>query len=67
MDRTTKILLAAIALGLWANAVMSVIRPAAAQVDGLTLSNISGELSSIAKDFKDIASGYCNNRKLCGP
>jgi hypothetical protein len=32
MDRTTKILLAAIALGLWANAGVSALRPATAQV-----------------------------------
>jgi hypothetical protein len=32
MDRTTKILLAAIALGLWANAGVSALRSATAQV-----------------------------------
>jgi hypothetical protein len=32
MDRTTKILLAAIALGLWVNAGVSALRPAVAQI-----------------------------------
>jgi hypothetical protein len=60
-DRTTKLLLAAIAAGLWANAVVPLVRsaPASAQMgaDGL-LSNIE---SSVAK----IARGSCANSKIC--
>ena len=41
MDRTTKILLAAIALGLWANAGVSALRPAAAQLGGIPSSHLS--------------------------
>lgn len=52
MDRTTKILLAAIAAGLFANAV----RPAVAQ---------SIEISEVARTLRSIADGSCANTTLC--
>ncbi len=58
MDRSTKLILAAIAAGLWANAGVLVLRPspAAAQDE---------HLSSIAYAISSIASGVCSNRKIC--
>jgi hypothetical protein len=62
MDGTTKILLAAIALGLWANAGLNVIRPAwalrassyCADVNGC-LQSINGHLDNIADRLLGIA------------
>jgi hypothetical protein len=70
MDRTTKILLAAIALGLWANAGLNVIRPAWAlrassyctdvigclqSING-HLDNIAGRLFRVAHILEDVSS-----------
>jgi hypothetical protein len=56
MDRTTKLILAVIAAGLWANALVRPL-PAAAQ---------SGELNQIAIDIHNVAMGNCTNHVLCG-
>jgi hypothetical protein len=55
---TNKLLFAAIALGLWANAAISLIRPAEAQ---------SGPLVSIAHDIHTLVNGgaNCLNKKIC--
>jgi hypothetical protein len=47
MDRTTKILLAAIALGLWANAAATMVRPAIAQISSTDFSIMASRLSHI--------------------
>jgi hypothetical protein len=52
-DKITKLLLAAIAAGLWANVAAS---PARAQADPWL---------SIARDVSAIASGTCANQSLC--
>lgn len=57
LDRSTKILLAAIAAGLWLNAATTLIRPAAAQD--------TSALRSIARDITSITTGICANQKLC--
>jgi hypothetical protein len=69
-DRTTKILLAAIALGLWANVITGQIQPAAA--DAWTfkkierhLDGIERHLNSIESNFSSLTSGLCLNSKLC--
>ncbi len=67
MDRTTKILLAAIALGLWANAGLSVLRPAGAQTN-LQLAPPAyrkGYAYDLADAVMAIANGLCVNNKLC--
>jgi uncharacterized phage infection (PIP) family protein YhgE len=48
MDRTTKLLLAAIALGLWANAVF----PAARADDSSLLRSIDSRLSSMSSSLQ---------------
>ncbi|SEF12823.1 hypothetical protein SAMN05444161_8832 [Rhizobiales bacterium GAS191] len=58
IDRSTKILLTAIAVGLWANLAVGFFRPAPA------IAQVS-ELSGIATDLRGISSGTCNNRKIC--
>jgi hypothetical protein len=66
MDRTTKILLALIASGLWANAVAPVIHTARAQYDSsYLLRSISSDVSSIKSDLDGISSGLCLNSRLC--
>jgi len=55
---TNKLIFAAIALGLWANAAISLIRPAEAE---------SGALASIAHDIHTLVNGgaNCLNKKIC--
>jgi len=70
MDRITKLLLAAIAVGLFANAAASVTRPAAADtIFESHLSNsvqaIASRLSDLAQEVSSIARGTCKNSKLC--
>ena len=70
-DRLTKILLAAIALGLWVNAV----RPVAVVADNALLSDIRSRLDSIRSDvgsinsnvssLERVARGTCTNSKVC--
>jgi hypothetical protein len=62
MDRTTKILLAAIALGLWANAATTVIKPAIAQ---FSTSRMESLLSDIESNTGRLGRGTCTNSKLC--
>jgi hypothetical protein len=72
MDRTTKILLAAIALGLWANAAAIIVKPASAQGADNILAGLLGQLEQIrtavaqmAVVFDRIEGGRCVNRKIC--
>ena len=72
MDRTTKILLAAIALGLWANAAATIVKPASAQGADNLLAGLLGQLEQIqsavaqmAVSFDKIEGGRCFNRKIC--
>jgi hypothetical protein len=63
MDRTTKLLLAAIAVGLWANAATTVAKPSFAQS---RLGNtIDYSIETIARELLSISTGTCSNRKLC--
>lgn len=57
-DRTTKLLLALIAIALWMNALNPWLRPitASAQVE---------ELSGIASEVRRISRGLCLNGKIC--
>jgi len=69
MDRTTKLLLAAIAIGLFANS----LKPAGA-VYGLGTCNMFSRepicevatlLNEIKEQMERLSRGTCNNRKLC--
>jgi hypothetical protein len=59
-DRTTKFLLAAIALGLFANVATSLIRPAAAQQVENYLANIAFDMHALVN-----GGGNCRNEKIC--
>lgn len=66
MDRTTKAILAAIALGLWMNVAAQWLKPQTvyAQDD----SRIVRELQTISSDvdsLERISRGVCPNSKLC--
>lgn len=68
MDKLTKVLLAAIAFGLWMNAAQ-IWQPARAQQQhGIEIdtSAMALALSRIAVSLNQIVNGTCNNRKLCG-
>ena len=65
-----KILLAAIALGLWANAAATFVRPAHAEFetqDSSVLANIESDLQSIESAVRALAIGGrgCRNKKIC--
>lgn len=65
-DRTTKILLAVIALGLWANAAIPLLLPRAAAAQDV--SSLDAHLSRIDHDvhnLADIEDGTCRNKKIC--
>ena len=55
-DRTTKILLGLIAVGLWANFATSFLQPATARSDDLV-----GEVAAIDFTVTSIAVGHCPN------
>jgi hypothetical protein len=75
-DNVTKLLLAAIALGLWANAAGHMVPPAKAQsmdknltdsVNNINtnLKSIDGRLAVFIQDLHLIMGGRCQNRQLC--
>ena len=62
-DRTSKVLLAIIGMGLWANALVSILgsNEAVAQ----SISGMVGDISEIKSGVAALASGTCINSKLC--
>jgi hypothetical protein len=76
-DNVTKLLLAAIALGLWVNAAAHMVQPAKAQssmdknlMDSMNsintnLGSIDGRLAVFIEDLQLIMAGRCQNRQLC--
>lgn len=67
-DRTTKILLASIALGLWANLFVPLLRPITAFAQYETdyiLKSIDARLASIDINIDRLQRGNCANGKLC--
>jgi hypothetical protein len=66
MDKLTKVLLAAIALGVWMN-VARIWQPARAQPHGLETdtSSMALALSRIALDLNQLVDGTCKNRIFC--
>ena len=77
MDRTCKWICAALAVGLWANAAVVLIKPSmvAAQNKGditeslesieSSLSSIESTLSTIRGKVSDIDDGSCSNKRIC--
>lgn len=59
MDKTTKLLLAVAAAGLWANVAVSVFKPVGAVAQNY-------EIGVIASDLSKIQRGSCVNTKICG-
>ena len=67
-DRTTKLLLAAIAAGLWANVFVPALRPvkAVAQYEADHILRVmDGRLSNIDGNLDKLQRGACSNGKLC--
>jgi hypothetical protein len=66
MDKTSKIIFALIAAGLWFNAAANLLRPANAQQDVL-LTDISHSAQSIASSLVTLVTGTgnCTNQQLC--
>jgi hypothetical protein len=67
-DRLTKILLGTIALGLWVNLFVPLVRPVTAVAQYETdyiLKRIEGHLSAIALNIERLQLGSCANGKLC--
>jgi hypothetical protein len=72
MDKTSKIILAVAAAGLWANALIPITRPAQAQAE--MSRQAQAEMSRIALDVQTVAHSLdtlvkggldCGNRRLC--
>jgi len=66
MDKTSKVICAMIAAGLWFNAASNLLRPAQAQ-DMLNLSEIAVSVKSIANALHILIQGgtSCSNHRLC--
>jgi hypothetical protein len=70
MDRTTKILLGAIALGLWVNAASLWVRPVSLSAQGqrapAPVPQDAGQVAAeILPEVQSIARGTCANKKIC--
>ena len=61
MTMTTKLLLAAIALGLWANAATSLVRSAQAQYSCSSIDRIADDIDALVTNGV-----HCRNRAICG-
>jgi hypothetical protein len=59
VDRTTKALLLAIALGLWMNVAHQWLSPAVLRADA------ESDITAIATDLHRIFKGTCLNDKIC--
>ena len=59
VDRTTKVLLLMIALGLWLNALSPLLYVKKVSADS------DSALQSIASDISKISGGLCLNNKIC--
>jgi len=68
IDRTTKVFLGMIALGLWANIMTSFFHPLTAAAQGREqLNSIATDLDAVKGFVESITSGECINRKICSP
>lgn len=67
MDRTTKALLAIIALGLWANLLLPFANSREVVAGGFDVDSMAraASLTRIESDLSSIASGTCRNDKIC--
>jgi hypothetical protein len=65
MDRTSKIVFALIAAGLWFNAAAYLLRPAYAQQDALSDIKVSAQM--IARNLENLVANtvLCTNPRLC--
>jgi hypothetical protein len=63
----TKLLIAAIAVGLFLNAAVHTVKPAHAddETDGRTLGQNATELGDIKYFMRELTEGSCRNKKLC--
>ena len=64
IDRKTKVLLLAIALGLWANVAVQFVLPRDLHA-GTSLSQQDAYLSNIDANVQRISRGTCSNSKIC--
>jgi hypothetical protein len=66
-DRTTKMLLTIIALGLWWNVLASAfhIEPASAQISNLEFKALLSGVGDLQRSVSAISEGYCKNRHIC--
>ena len=67
-DRTTKVLLAAIALALWLNVIGSWVTPPSASAQGVPSYRqlqLDRAIGKILGHVADISNGRCRNPKIC--
>jgi hypothetical protein len=65
MDKTSKVIFALIAVGLWFNAAANLLRPAYAQQDALGDIKVSAQI--IARNLENLVANtiLCTNPRLC--
>jgi len=64
-DKTTKLLLALIAVALWAQLLVPFIHPVRVKANDATEEDMLSKLSSIETDVSGIAVGTCVNETIC--
>lgn len=75
-DRTTKVLLLLVAIGLWLNLLVPVLRPIKVSADSSgvetylvlilgEISQIKRDISATKDDIRKISQGTCSNMTLC--
>jgi hypothetical protein len=62
-DRTTKALLLAIAIGLWANVLTAFLRPEPVKAQGVA--DLLSVAQSLELQVSRISRGTCSNNKIC--
>jgi hydrogenase/urease accessory protein HupE len=65
IDRTSKIILAVIAVGLWANVATTIFAPTLAVAQSFELGQILNITRQIQGHLSGIYSGICLNSKIC--
>jgi hypothetical protein len=65
MDKTSKVIFALIAAGLWINAAANLLRPAYAQHDALSDISVSAQIIAREIDALVAGGGFCTNQRLC--
>ena len=65
MDKASKVLIALVAMGLWANAGVSMLRNAERYYGATDIATIESDLRDLSLSMRLITDGTCKNTKVC--